>query len=148
MGKLLLLGPLLIVLLAADAPKADDAAAELKTLHGTWSIVKEINDGKEMPAEEARKIKVTFGADGKWQVAVEGKVVAQGTMTLDPAKKPKIVDYVVTEGDDKGKKFIAIYELDGDSFRHCGALKGARPTEFGSPAGSGQFLTMFRRDKK
>ncbi len=144
--KDLLLASVCFVILAADKPKETDVQAELKKLHGTWRLVKETEDGKEMPAEEAKKAKLTFDQTGNWKVQVDGKVIGAGTAVLDPGKKPKTIDYTFTEGEAKGTKFWAIYELDRDSFKHCGVLKGARPTEFTAKAGSGRTLTMFKRE--
>src|SRR5262245_41576468 len=143
----LLVSPLLAVLLTAATSRGEDVAAELMRLQGTWNLVSEIDDGKEMPAEEAKKIKLIVDGAGKWKVEVEGKVVGEGTAVLDPGKKPKTIDYTFTGGAQKGEKFLAIYELEGVTFKHCGALTGARPTEFASRPGSGRSLTMFRREK-
>lgn len=143
MTKWLLMALLSVGLIAAGRPIQDDVSAEVKKLRGTWWLVEEIDDGKQMPAEEAKKNKLTFDIAGRWKVEIDGKVVGEGTARLDPTKEPKTIDYTFTSG----AKFLAIYELNGDLFRHCGVLKGARPTEFSSKAGSGQILTVFRRDK-
>jgi uncharacterized protein (TIGR03067 family) len=148
MKKGLLAAPLLVPLLAASRPIDGHIQSELKKLQGTWNLVKEINDGKEMSAEEAKKTRVIFDAEGKWKVEFDGKIVAEGTLKLDPSKKPKTIAYTFTQGEEKGKTFLAIYELDGDSFKHCGVLQGARPTEFASQAGSGHILIMFQREKR
>ena len=105
-----------------------------------------IDDGKHNAAAEATKNKLTFDDAGNWKVEIDGKVVGEGTATIDPSKKPKTIDYTFTKGEGAGAKFFAIYELNGDSFRHCGVLKGTRPSEFSSRAGSGQILTTFRRE--
>lgn len=143
MTKWPLMALLSVVLVAAGRPTQDDVSAELKQLRGIWRIVDEIDDGKQMPAEEAKKNKLTFDIAGRWSVEIDGKIVGEGTARIDPTKKPKTIDYTFTSG----ARFVAIYELDGDLFRHCGVLKGTRPTEFSSKAGSGQTLTTFRRDK-
>ncbi|HWO02292.1 MAG TPA: TIGR03067 domain-containing protein [Blastocatellia bacterium] len=137
-----------VALIAAGKPTQEDVSAELKKLQGTWRLVDEFDDGIRTPAGEAGKDKLIFEVTGKWKVESDGKVVGEGTATLDPTKRPKTIDYVLTVGAAAGTKFVAIYELDGDSFRHCGVLKGNRPTEFSSKPGSGQILTMFRREKK
>jgi uncharacterized protein (TIGR03067 family) len=111
-------------------------------------LVREVEDGKDVTTDELKKTKLTFDRDGKWKVEVDGKLIGQGTAVLDPGKKPKTIDYMFTGGDAEGMKFIAIYELDGDTYRHCGVLKGDRPTEFASKPGAGQTLTEFRREKK
>lgn len=149
-NKAILAIPLVCCLAATPAtlPSQSDAVKmELQQLAGIWHIVKEIDDGKEMSAAEAKKIHVSFTADGTWKVELGGKIVGAGTMTLDPTKKPKTIDYLFTQGDDKGKTFRAIYELDGDSFKHCGAFKDERPGAFDAKAGSERSLTFFQRGK-
>jgi uncharacterized protein (TIGR03067 family) len=147
MTKLILMALLSVVLVATAKPQRDDMSAELKKLRGTWRLVEEIDDGKQMPAEEASKYKLTFDIAGRWKVEIDGKVVGEGTATIDPSGKPKTIDYTFAQGENTGSKFIAIYELEGDSFKHCGVLKIARPSEFSSKPGSGHILTVFRREK-
>lgn len=149
MTKLLMMMAILsIALVAAGRPaQQDDVSAERKKLSGTWRLVDEIDDGTRTPAGEAKKDKLTFDITGAWKVESDGKIVGEGTCAIDPTKKPKTVDYTLTKGEGAGLRFIAIYELDGDLFKHCGVLKGARPSKFSSEPGSGQILTVFRREK-
>jgi hypothetical protein len=51
------------LLIAADDPK-DDAKAEMKKLEGTWTTVSSTFDGKKMPDEKAKVVKLTMKADG------------------------------------------------------------------------------------
>ena len=133
---------------AVGYPAPDEASEEFNRLRGQWRLVSEIDDGKPMPADQVGKKNIlTFDATGKWVVEIDGKVVGEGTARIDPARKPKTIDYTFSKGEVAGGRFEAIYELDGDSFRHCGVLKGARPSEFSSKPGSGQILTTFRREK-
>ena len=145
MTKLLMMIAILSVgLVAAGNPAQQDVAAELKKLSGTWQLVDELDDGKQIAAEEARKTKLIFDVSGGWKVELDGKVVGEGTAKIDPTRKPKSIDYAFAKEDER---FVAIYELDGESFRHCGVRKGARPSEFSSKPGSGQILTTFHRAK-
>lgn len=148
MTKRLLFALLSVVLVASGRPTQNGVSAELEKLSGAWRLVEEIDDGKQMPAEEARKNKLTFDSEGRWKVEIDGKVVGEGTAKINPARKPKTIDYTFTKGDGNGAQFVAIYELDGDSYRHCGVLKGTRPSEFSSKPGSGHILTTFRREKR
>jgi uncharacterized protein (TIGR03067 family) len=148
MAKWLPMAILSVVLVAAGKPAQDGVSAELKELRGSWRLVEEIDDGKQMPEAEAKKHKLTFDSEGRWKVEIDGKIVGEGTAKIDPSRKPKTIDYTFTKGDANGSQFVAIYELDGDSYMHCGVLKGARPSEFSSKPGSGQTLTRFRREKR
>jgi uncharacterized protein (TIGR03067 family) len=145
---LMIMAILSVALVAVGKPTQDNVSAELKKLSGTWRLVDEFDDGTQTPAGKAKKDKLTFDTTGKWKVESEGKVVGEGTCTIDPTRKPKTIDYTLTMGEAAGTRFIAIYELDGDLFRHCGVLKGNRPSEFSSKPGSEQILTTFRREKQ
>ena len=57
-------------------------------------------------------------------------------ITLDPAKKPKTIDFQMTDAVNKGRCQLGIYELDGDTLKSCFAAPAAeRPrTSRASPA--------------
>ena len=150
MTKLLMsLAILSVALVGFGGRRQDDVSAELKKLRGSWRLVAETDDGRNMPPEEVKKYNIlTFDIAGRWKVEIDGKVVGQGTARIDPTTTPKTIDYTFTLGESAGSGFAAIYELEGDSFRHCGVLQGARPSEFSSKPGSGQILTTFHRVKE
>src|SRR5207253_2724196 len=97
--------------LAGGGDKAADG--ELKKIQGAWKFLAHERDGKATPAEELKKLKITFTGD-KFSVELDGKVVQAGTQKLDASKKPSHVDSKVTEGDNKGGMMLGIYELKGD----------------------------------
>lgn len=148
MTKRLLMIFLSAVLVASANPIPDRVYEEHKKLGGTWRIVEEVDDGKHLTAEQFSKNRLIFDGSGGWKVESDGKVIGEGTATIDPNAKPKTIDYNFTKGEGAGSRFVAIYELEGDSYKHCGVMKGARPTEFSSTAGSGQIVTIFNRDKR
>ena len=65
-------------------------------------------------------------------------------------KKPKTQDFSQTsEGENKGKTTLGIYEIDGDTLKTCSAEPGKdRPTEFSTNPGSGHFLRVFKKERK
>jgi uncharacterized protein (TIGR03067 family) len=70
-------------------------------------------------------------------------------IALDPSKKPKAIDYVVTEGDHKGKKLLGIYELDGDTVKFCFAPPDKeRPSDFTAERRSGRTYSAWKRKAK
>ena len=144
-GLLLVGGPLL----AAGDAKDEAVKKDRKRYEGTWQVVSLEVDGNKAAEEDARKITVINEADGKWAIEVEGKVVARGTSEIDPTKKPKTVDLTMTEGEDKGKTSLGIYEFGEDSRKVCLAPAGkARPAEFSSTAANGHVLAVLKRMKK
>jgi uncharacterized protein (TIGR03067 family) len=82
-------------------------------------------------------------------VTIGGMVVMKSKYTIDPTKKPKAIDFEATEGEARGKKIQAIYELDGDTLKFC--LAGSdkdRPTDFTAKEGSGRTMSVWKRAKK
>jgi uncharacterized protein (TIGR03067 family) len=81
-------------------------------------------------------------------VAVSG-TFEEGTFKLDPSTTPKSFDLTGTNGPNKGKQLLAIYELDGDNLKVCYDLTGkTRPKEFKTTEGSQLYLATFKREKK
>jgi len=135
-------------LLAQDA-KDEAIKKDRKQYEGTWQVVLLEVNGNKAGEEDAKKITVINEADGKWALEAEGKVVARGTSVIDPTKKPKTVDLKITEGDDKGKTALGIYEFSADTRKVCLAPPGKeRPTEFAAPSGSDHVLAVLKRVKK
>jgi len=147
MHKRLLVTFAIFVLIAADAPQDEATKKELKTFQGTWLLESAVRDGKK---QDADKIKLVITGQ-KYALSDESSAVIghRGTFKMDPSKKPKATEVTVTEGPDKGKTFLGIYELGGDDYKVCFAAPGKeRPKEFESPAGSGQLLQVWKRAKK
>ena len=136
-------------LTAAGDDKDKAIKEDRKKYEGTWQVVSLEVNGNKSAEEDAKKITVVNEADGKWAIEVEGKVVARGTSEIDPTKKPKTVDLTMTEGEDKGKTSLGIYEFGEDSRKVCLAPAGkARPAEFSSTAANGHVLAVLKRMKK
>jgi uncharacterized protein (TIGR03067 family) len=132
----------LSVALAAGNGDAKDG----DTLDGTWLPSTAELGGKPFPDEVRKTIKLVV-KDDKYTATV-GKAVDQGTVKLDPAAKPKAMDITGTDGPNKGKTFLAIYERDGDTLRVCYDLSGkSRPSEFKTSEGTQLFLVTYKREK-
>jgi uncharacterized protein (TIGR03067 family) len=140
--KLVLLALVLSFSPAATRGDAKDG----DTLDGTWLPETAELGGKMFPDEIRKSIKLVV-KDGKYTVTV-GKVVDQGTAKLNPKAKPKEMDVTGTDGPNKGKTFLAIYERDGDTLRVCYDLGGKnRPTEFKTKEGTQLFLVTYKLEK-
>jgi uncharacterized protein (TIGR03067 family) len=128
--------------LAADGGDAKDG----DNLQGTWLPSTAELGGKMFPDEVRKSIKLVV-KDTQYTVTV-GKEADQGTVKLNPSAKPKEMDITGTDGPNKGKTFLAIYELDGDTLRVCYDLSGkGRPTEFKTKEGTQLFLVTYKREK-
>src|SRR5262249_36579485 len=97
--------------IAADDPKDNAAKKDLERFQGNWTLISLERDGKKVPQDEAKKLKLTIKGN-KFILRKDSVVVSEGSFSLDPAKKPKEIDETITTGPNKGKVFLAIYEID------------------------------------
>jgi uncharacterized protein (TIGR03067 family) len=134
-----------LIVLAAAA-WSQDAADERKLLEGAWlPTAAELG---ENPVEEATLKTMKLVIEGDKYTVTVGKSIDKGSVKIDPAAKPKTMDIIGADGPNKGKTFLAIYELNGDTLRVCYDLTGkARPTEFKTKKGEPLFLATYKRPK-
>src|SRR5262245_31813803 len=104
------------LIMAADDGPADKAKKELEALQGTWKGVSSDGEGGAAPKEEAESMEFIIKG-GNYTFKVKGAEIEQGTLKVDPSKKPKTIDIKITTGDDKGKEQLGIYELDKDKLK-------------------------------
>ena len=129
-------------------PPSDAVKKELTLLEGEWAMVSGERDGQALP-DEYVKTATRVAKDGVSTVTIAGRVVMKSKYTIDPAKKPKAIDFEATEGEAQGKKIQGIYELDGDTLKFCLAPSDKdRPTDFTAKEGSGRTLSVWKRAKK
>ena len=134
--------------LSGWAEEKEAAKKDLAQLQGEWTMVSGSADGQAMPDEMLKEMKRVCKGD-ETTTTMNGQVFMKAKITLDPSKKPKTIDYEMTEGFTKGKKQLGIYELDGDTFKSCFAGPGAeRPTEFSSKPGDRRTLSVWKRVKE
>lgn len=129
---------------------ADDEQAkkDLKALVGTWQYTSQQEDGQETDKTNLKAVTVIVTADGKWDVKHEGTTFLEGTVKLDPSKKPKAADWTITtEGELKGKTALGIYDVDEDTWKHCFGFD-KRPEKFESKEGSKVTNAVLKRVKK
>ena len=134
----------------ATAEDAKDEAIkkDRKLIEGTWRVVALEVDGNKAADEDAKKITVVNGPDGTWTLFADGKEIGKGTNSFDPTWKPKTIDFTQTEGEEKGKTYLGIYELGENTRKLCFAPPGKdRPAEFISLAGTEHVLVTFKREK-
>src|SRR5262245_43423151 len=114
-------------LIAADA---QNAQKDLQNLEGTWQLVSGERDGKKFTDEEVKKTKLFIKGDTFRIPGTDVGTSQDGTIKIDPSKKPKEMDATTGSGPDKGKTWQGMYELDGDMYKVCFAPPGKdRPKE-------------------
>ena len=117
------------------------------SIAGTWLPSEAEFAGQPFP-DEVRKTMKLVVQDDNYTVTV-GTKVDKGTVKLNPSAKPKALDITGTDGPNKGKTILAIYERDGDTLRVCYDVSGrGRPTEFKTQLGTQLFLVTYKRENR
>ena len=125
-----------------QGPKLVEPARPM--IEGVWLVESAEMGGQAMPAEFVKTTTLTISGDQ--YVVMVGNAPDRGTVRRDDTKSPKTMDIVGFEGPNKGKTFLAIYELVGDKLRVCYDLSGeSRPTEFATKPGTKLFLATYGR---
>ncbi len=102
--------PVIAVLVLVGAAGAQNAIKkEMAKLEGEWSMVSGEADGQSMPKETVKSGK-RVAKNGETTITIGGRVYFKAKFSIDPTKKPKAIDYTMTEGPTKGKTHLGIYE--------------------------------------
>ncbi len=144
MSRFLRLSLLLVMAIPGLAVSKNVEEAD-SSVDGTWQGVSAELGGQKFPKPVAATIKLTL-KDGKYEVLAESP--DRGTVTYDTKAKPKEMDIKGTDGPNKGRTILAIYERTGDKLTICYDLTGtSRPTEFKSLPKSKLFLVTYEKQK-
>jgi uncharacterized protein (TIGR03067 family) len=141
-----------LVLIGSGGPgvRAGDMAEvekELKKFQGAWTFESVEAAGKKLPADQFKGMTVVFEGS-KYSVKMDDVVVEAATLKLDLSRSPKTLDAQVIDGPNKGKVYLCIYEIDGDTLKVCFDEEGKkRPTEFNGEGGANT-LVVHKRVKK
>ena len=104
-------------------------------------------DGQPLPDEMRKQMKRVCKGDDL-TVTRAGQIFFTAKIVIDPTKKPKTIDYQMTEGFTKGKTQLGIYELEADTLKSSFGAPGAeRPADFTSKPGDGRILSVWKREK-
>jgi uncharacterized protein (TIGR03067 family) len=136
----------LVLLLGACSGGVVDTGydADVAALQGTWHPVSMDQNGKPMPAEQIKPIKLTI-RDLTFTFE-SGTDSHGGQYMIDPSKSPKELSIVVNKGAEAGKIYLAIYKLEDGKMIQCMEVSNKkRPTEFNGAAGSGNLLEVWEK---
>jgi len=143
----LLIGLTALAISQARADERQDIKTDMTQLQGEWVMVSGSADGYAMPDALLPQSKRVC-KDDEVTVTVRGQLIMKAIFTIDPSKKPKTIDYQVSDGPTKGQKHLGIYELDGDAMKSCfGAPGSERPTDFSSKPGDKRTSSVWKRVK-
>jgi uncharacterized protein (TIGR03067 family) len=139
----------LIVLAAVLALAADDAKQDLGRMQGTWVVVAAESNGKQAPADDLKKSDLRLTIKGnRFAYQAGNNTLLEGTLSIDPGKKPKTLDAKGTSPDGKVTATVGIYRFDGDKLQVCFVPAGhPRPKEFKAAPDSGASIIVYQRAK-
>ncbi|SRR5258708_5758165 len=138
----------LVTVSSAWAEENEAVKRDMALLQGEWSMVSGSADGQPMPEAMRKEMKRVCKGD-ETTTTMGGQVFLKAKITIDPSKKPRAIDYQMTDGFTKGKKQLGIYEVDGDTFKACFGKPGAeRPADFTSKPDDGRTLSVWKREKQ
>jgi uncharacterized protein (TIGR03067 family) len=101
--------------LALGWAQEDAAKKELQRLQGTWKIQSAEQLGKKVGLAELGIDQIVI-KDDRMTLRANGKDVAQYPITVDPAQKPKAMDWL----NEKAKSSLPnIYALEGKELKLC-----------------------------
>ena len=116
----------------------DESARDLAALQGVWEQVAMEEDGVADPPDihGAPGALTTFDGNHFNVRTVDGRLLLEGTFTLDASVAPKAITWTDSMGADEGKRLPASYQLEGDRFVFIAGNEGAaRPTVFRTVVG-------------
>jgi uncharacterized protein (TIGR03067 family) len=137
--------PLMLAIgLSTLSEDADAAKKDLARFEGVWRIALVDVEGKKQPEASFASHRVIIKSDGEF--VVRGTRLTRGKIKLDATKTPKLFEQTITRGPFKGRVFTSIYEIDGDTYKLCGAFRGGPPpAAFEAKPGSGLMLSVMVR---
>jgi uncharacterized protein (TIGR03067 family) len=109
-----------------EKPKDND----LERLQGTWRVVSLTEEGKAVVKEVADTIEIVIDKD-TFTASEKGVVGAKYSITLEPNKSPKQIDFKHLIGESKGGVEPGIYQFEKDQVRMIlDEKRKGRPTVF------------------
>lgn len=135
---------LLALLIAASA----DDGVTVKSLQGTWKGAR-FTEGKGEDASKGVKVEFTFKDGALVGRKDSGAPIGEATFTL--SADGKSIDATGTSSGYRGKIYLGILKIEGDTLTICMAGSGAkdakRPTSFVAEPGPANYLIVLKRQK-
>lgn len=132
---------------AKATPSKDAESTKQFSQEGIWKPKGALLDGVFLPPPSLKAITLVV-KKGTYRVTIEGEEEPdEGTFEVDTSVSPKRMTIKSNSGPNKGKTFLAIYEMKNEiSMRVCYDLSGKEfPKEFKAPKGSGRYLVGYRK---
>ena len=133
--------------LAAD--KEEVIKADRALLAGEWRVVSVEANGNTNTDPVVARVTVVNRLDGTWSLLSNGKIIAEGTSTIDPTTSPKTIELKSSRGsveNARGTHYRGIYEVHETTRRLCFVpADKPLPESFAGGRETGQILVTFER---
>ena len=133
--------------LAAD--KEEVIKADRALLAGEWRVVSVEANGNTNTDPVVARVTVVNRLDGTWSLLSNGKIIAEGTSTIDPTTSPKTIELKSSRGsveNARGTHYRGIYEVHETTRRLCFVpADKPLPESFSGGRETGQILVTFER---
>ncbi len=112
---------------------ADETQREYERFQGQWRVARLEENGEAEPDDELRRFRLTIRGRS---IIVDLEGQRQTTeFRIDPTQQPKQITLIPHYGEDKGKTFHGIYDIQGNRLRICATRLPDRPKVFESRQG-------------
>jgi uncharacterized protein (TIGR03067 family) len=140
-----LLLPALAFLVGGDVAKKPPPDAE--RIQGVWTFTSSEREGKDENIGDKVSLQMEFTAD-TFRFRLPAGARHTQPYKLDASKRPKTIDWLAGGKTGPTEPLFGIYELEGDTLKICWGKKGmARPGEFNTKTGAGDWLWVLKRAK-
>jgi uncharacterized protein (TIGR03067 family) len=134
-----------ILLQAVEVRREDKGKDDSEKLTGVWACVSGVNDGKPLPEDIVKQLKLTLTKD-RYKTEKGQVLLFDGIYKIDAGQRPKHIDITAPEGEQAGKTSKGVYALESETLRMCYANADKdRPKDFESKPGSGATLVVWKR---
>ncbi|NJO25304.1 MAG: TIGR03067 domain-containing protein [Bacteroidia bacterium] len=114
-------------------------------IEGKWKIILSVSAGKANASFEESYLMIKGNSFERHTP----DYVFERTFTIDSIHKPHHINLLITNEPDKGKIFLGIYKIEGDSLFIAHSLPGfPRPVSFESTLGNKQIFSLSVKRKR
>ena len=111
-------------------------------LEGTWDVVLSVAAGEEGATPAGTYLKI----EGDYFERNTPNHIFTRTIVVNKDTTPYEIDLHITNEPDKGKTFLGIYKVEGNTLSIAHALPGnPRPSQFESTAANKQILSVSKK---
>src|SRR5260370_31784590 len=108
----------MLLLQAVETRGKKGGQDDSQMLAGVWACVSGVNDGKPLPEDIVKQLKLTLTKD-RYKTEKGDVMLFDGIYKIDAKQRPKSIDITAPEGEQAGTTSKGIYVVEGDILRMC-----------------------------